>query len=47
VRLAACRSLLTLDAPAAKEAVAELVAAEPWHKDRSLLQQVLDAHRGA
>jgi len=47
VRLAACRSLLALDAPGAKEAVAELVAAEPWHKDRSQLQQVLDAHRGA
>jgi hypothetical protein len=43
VRLAACRSLLALNTPAAIEALSEVVAGEPWHKDRTVLQQVLDS----
>jgi hypothetical protein len=43
VRLAACRSLLALGSPDGKEALCELVAAEPWHKDRKALQQVLNS----
>jgi HEAT repeat protein len=43
VRLAACRSLLALNTSAAIEALSEVVAGEPWHKDRTMLQQVLDS----
>ncbi len=43
VRLAACKALLALDTPAAWEALCELVAAEPWHRDRSALQQVVNS----
>lgn len=45
VRLAACRALMALDNVGATEALAHLVAAEPWHKDRTALQQVLDSRR--
>jgi hypothetical protein len=45
VRLAACRSLLALDSPVAWEALCELVAAEPWHRDRTVLQQVVNTRR--
>jgi HEAT repeat protein len=45
VRLAACRALLALENVAATEALAGLVAAEPWSKDRTALQQVLDSRR--
>jgi HEAT repeat protein len=47
VRLAACRALAGLDTPLATETLCELVAAEPWHKDRSVLQQVVNEHRPA
>ena len=42
VRLAACRALLALHLPEAVEALRKIVAAEPWNKERALLQQVLD-----
>jgi hypothetical protein len=45
VRLAACKALLALDSPPAWEALCELVAAEPWHRDRSVLQQVVNTRR--
>ena len=45
VRLAACKALLALDSPGAWEALCELVAAEPWHRDRSVLQQVVNTRR--
>jgi len=41
VRQAACRSLITLDTAEATQALYDLVAAEPWHKDRAALQQVV------
>jgi hypothetical protein len=47
VRLAACRALLALDTPAAWEALCELVAAEPWHRDRKVLQQVVNTRRSS
>lgn len=45
VRLAGCKALLALDTPAAWESLCELVAAEPWHRDRSVLQQVVNTRR--
>jgi len=45
VRLAACKALLALDCPPAWEALCELVAAEPWHRDRTVLQQVVNTRR--
>lgn len=45
VRVAACKALLALDTPAAWEALCELVASEPWHRDRSALQQVVNSRR--
>jgi len=45
VRLAACKALLALDSPPAWEALCELVAAEPWHRDRTVLQQVVNTRR--
>ena len=45
VRVAACRALLALDTPVAWDALCELVAAEPWHRDRSVLQQVVNSRR--
>ena len=41
VRQAACRALITLDTAEATQALYDLVAAEPWHKDRAALQQVV------
>jgi HEAT repeat protein len=45
VRLAACKALLALGTPTAWEALCELVAAEPWHRDRTVLQQVVNTRR--
>jgi hypothetical protein len=45
VRLAACKALLALDSAPAWEALCELVAAEPWHRDRTVLQQVVNTRR--
>jgi hypothetical protein len=45
VRLAACRALLILDSPFATDTLCELVAAEPWHKDRTVLQQIVNNRR--
>ena len=47
VRLAACRALLALGTPAASEALFELVAAEPWHRDRTALQQIVNSRRSS
>jgi HEAT repeat protein len=46
VRLAACKSLLAMDSSAAWEALCEVVAAEPWHRDRKALQQIVNTRRG-
>jgi len=45
VRLAACRALLVLDSPFATDTLCQLVAAEPWHKDRTVLQQIVNDRR--
>ena len=45
VRLAACKALLALDCAPAWEALCGLVAAEPWHRDRTVLQQVVNTRR--
>ncbi|MDR3672931.1 MAG: HEAT repeat domain-containing protein [Holophaga sp.] len=45
VRLAACRALLALDSSLATEALCEVVAAEPWHRDRTALQQIVNDRR--
>jgi len=47
VRLAACKALLALGTPAASEALFELVAAEPWHRDRTALQQIVNSRRSS
>jgi HEAT repeat protein len=45
VRLAACRALLALEVPAGWQALCELVADEPWHGDRTVLQQVVASRK--
>jgi hypothetical protein len=45
VRLAACKALLALNTTLAMEALCEVVAAEPWHRDRTALQQIVNTRK--
>jgi hypothetical protein len=42
LRVAACRALLAISTPASMELLRNVVATEPWNKERQLLQAVLD-----
>jgi len=44
VRVSACRALVAVGSAQAIESLSQVVAAEPWNKDRGALQQVLSDH---
>jgi hypothetical protein len=47
VRVAACQALISIGTTSALTALRGIVAAEPWNKERSTLQRVLDQHQPA